>query len=289
MSNYLKELSGISKATHNSSTVILGKPGSGKTTVAGTFPKPMLLISLGNDGGAEVLRGYSDTDVQMITLDNDTPATNSMSLYQKLMGLLDELKGNKHFKSVVIDPYTTVQESLVNYMTHQKGKMLTQQEYGVVGKLMLDMRDKIDTLANGSVEFVLVCHIKENNQTDSITGEQTKELVPKMTINNGKILLEHPSAVLYCCKKTVAGEDGNGVVKFLTYVGGHPNIDTKFRTAKGTVLTCGRYYENFSYDKMKKLYEGESLDDEKTIKVIEPTGDNPFEDDEQVNDNEGEW
>ena len=288
MSNYLKELCGISKATHNSSTVLLGKPGSGKTTVAGTFPKPLLLISLGKDGGAEVLRGYKDDEVQMITLDNDAVGSNSMSLYQKLMSLLDELKGNKHFKSVVIDPYTSVQESLVNYMTLQKGKMLTQQEYGVVGKLMLDMRDKIDTLATGDVEYVLVCHIKENSQTDSITGEQTKELVPKMTINNGKILLEHPSAVLYCCKKTVLDNNGVGAVKFLTYVGGHPNIDTKFRTANGTVLTTGKYYENFSYEKMKKLYDGEALEDEKTLNVVEPTGNNPFED-EKTNNDEGEW
>lgn len=281
--SYLSKIQGISKAKHNSTTIVLGKPGSGKTTFAGTFPKPLLLITVGKDGGAEVLRGYTDDDIKTINIEND----NDTSVYNKLMSILDELKDNQEFKTIVVDPYTSIQEGLINYMSAQKGKQLSQQEYGMVGQLMLNMRDKIDTIADGSKEVVLICHIKENEQTDSITGEKTKELVPKMTLNNGKILLEHASAVLYTCKKTVVNDEGNGVVKFLTYVGAHPNIDTKFRTSKGKALTAGKYYENFDYDTMRKLYNGDVLiEEQKVLKVVEPT-DNPFE--EKTNNEEKDW
>ena len=33
----------------------MGKPKSGKTLIAGSYPKPLLYISVGNDGGGRVL------------------------------------------------------------------------------------------------------------------------------------------------------------------------------------------------------------------------------------------
>ena len=32
-----------------------GKPKSGKTLIAGSYPKPLLYVSVGNDGGGRVL------------------------------------------------------------------------------------------------------------------------------------------------------------------------------------------------------------------------------------------
>ena len=46
----------ISTAVHNKLTVILGKPGSAKTTASGTYPKPILYVQVGKDGGSEVLK-----------------------------------------------------------------------------------------------------------------------------------------------------------------------------------------------------------------------------------------
>ena len=33
----------------------MGKPKSGKTMIAGSYPKPLLYVSVGNDGGGRVL------------------------------------------------------------------------------------------------------------------------------------------------------------------------------------------------------------------------------------------
>ena len=46
----LDTLRGISQEPHNKLTILMGKPGSGKTTVSGTFPKPMLYVAIDTDG-----------------------------------------------------------------------------------------------------------------------------------------------------------------------------------------------------------------------------------------------
>ena len=79
---------GISEEPHNNFIVFMGKPGSGKTTNAGTLPKPMLYISIDTDGGGEVLKGYSDDEVKVISLQSDTPgAPNSEHLQTKIMNI----------------------------------------------------------------------------------------------------------------------------------------------------------------------------------------------------------
>ena len=84
---------GISSMPYNNLTVIMGKPGSGKTTLAGTYPKPMLYVSIDSDGGGVVLKGYSDDDVKVLTIKPDKTGT----IYSKTMTLLRELDANtKH-------------------------------------------------------------------------------------------------------------------------------------------------------------------------------------------------
>lgn len=42
----------------------MGKPKSGKTIIAGSYPKPMLYVSVGNDGGGRVLLTKYRKDVE---------------------------------------------------------------------------------------------------------------------------------------------------------------------------------------------------------------------------------
>ena len=49
---------------YNNLTVIMGKPGSGKTTNVGTYPKPMLYVAIDTDGGGEVLKCYGDNEIK---------------------------------------------------------------------------------------------------------------------------------------------------------------------------------------------------------------------------------
>lgn len=263
---------GISKEPHNKLTILMGKPGSGKTTVAGTFPKPMLYVAIDTDGGGEVLKGYSDNDIKVLHITSDVPGTqNAKHVQTKLMELVKELSTTEHpYKTIVIDAYSSVEEGVVNYLEKVKQKKLNLEERGMIAGMMLNLRNALVDLSRGDVEIVAVCHIKDKESTDNTTGEKSIMIIPKMSYNNGNLLLERASAVVYCARKTIINEDNSRRVAFLSYIGAHPNMDTKLRTA-GKKIESGLYIEDFTYDKLQEIINGTKVVEEMTkLNVVEP-------------------
>lgn len=278
---------GISKEPHNNFTVIMGKPGSGKTTVAGTYPKPMLYVSIDTDGGGEVLKCYNDDEIKTIQLNSDDPTVpGAKHIQTKIMELLSELSQPHPYKTVVLDAYSSIEEGVALFWEKMKGKKLNLDERGSLGTLMLNLRNKIVELSRGDVQYVAICHIKDKKTTDNTTGEESTMIVPKMSYNNGNVLLERASNVMYCSKRTVINEDGTRRVAFLTYVGAHPNMDTKFRT-EGKLLSTGLYIENATFDKLEELRKNnKSIENIEKLNVVE-SQENPFSE-ENENKSEGE-
>ena len=278
---------GISKEPHNRLTILMGKPGSGKTTVAGTFPKPMLYVAIDTDGGGEVLKGYDDKDIQVLHITSDTPGVkDAKHLQAKLMELISELKKTNHpYKSIVIDAYSSIEEGVVTYLEKVKGKKLNLEERGGIGTMMLNLRNALVDLARSDVEIVNICHIKDKECTDNTTGEKNIMIIPKMSYNNGNALLERASAVIYCARKTIINEDNTRRVAYLSYIGAHPNMDTKLRTA-GKKIESGLYIEDFTYDKLQEIVNGtENVEKITKLNVVEPK---ESDDNEEIK-NEEEW
>lgn len=271
----------ISQEPHNRLTVIIGKPGSGKTTFAGTYPKPILYVAVDTDGGGEVLKGYADKDIQVIHVTSDNPGNGAKHVQTKLMELVKELKETKHpYKTIIIDAYSSIEEGVVNYLEKAKGKKLNLDERGSISTLMLNLRNELVDISRNDVEVVAVCHVKDKECTDNTTGEKSIMIIPKMSYNNGNLLLERASAVIYCARKTIVNEDNTRRVAFLSYVGAHPNMDTKLRTS-GKKIENGLYVEDFSYDKLQDIINGtQAVEEIKKLNVVEPK--------ETINENKNE-
>lgn len=262
----------ISQEPHNSFTVIDGKPGSGKTTLAGSFPKPMLYVAIDTDGGGEVLKCYGDDDISVLHVKSDPhDAKGSKHVQAKMMDLVAELKSVTHpYKSIIIDAYSSIEEGVVAYLEKRKGKKLNLEERGTIAGWMLNLRDELIDVARTGVEVVAVCHVKDKECTDSATGDKTTMIIPKMSYNNGNLLLERASAVIYCARKTIINDDGTRRVAFLSYLGAHPNMDTKLRTA-GKKLTNGLYVEDLTYDKLQEIINGvQPVENIQKLNVVEP-------------------
>ena len=278
---FLSQAKGISQIPSNKLDVILGFPGSGKTTLAATYPKPMLYVQIGNDGGGIVLKNWDDAEIQYLLLENDKEG----SIYVKLIGLLKELReaNGANFKTVVLDAYSSIEETMIQAATKTKGRALSWDERGAITQALISLRDEIVELSRITpTTFVEISHLKQTDSTDNISGESTTRYIPKMSQSNGNIMLERANNVMYCARKVVEGDDGKPTVKFLTYIGAHPNIDTKFRYRSESLKNSkGIYIENCTYEKIQELM---TLEKEiKSAQVIEPiqkideTDSNPFE------------
>lgn len=251
----------------------MGKPKSGKTLIAGSYPKPLLYISVGSDGGGRVLlmRYKDDVEKGLIkvkNLKNDLPVSGKIAKtsIEKLAELLRDLRkpDADKFKTIVIDTVGSLQEDYKAYMEFTKGgKAISQQEWGDVAKMVLNIKDNMKRFSEDMrVTFVWLTHTSEQELYETSGLNKELRIVPDLTIRSGIKFMKDASNIFYCCRKTTINKDGKRDVKFLTYVGPHPLMDTGTRDM---MLEVGDFVENFNYQTWQKLVEAGSLD---TITVL---------------------
>lgn len=251
----------------------MGKPKSGKTLIAASYPKPMLYVSIGNDGGGRVIMTKYRSDVEeglikVINLRNDPSIGGKIrkTSCEKLAELLAELRkpDADKFKTIVIDTFAALQDDYKVYLeTNKGGKALSMQEWGDVAKMVLNLKDNMKRFSEEQkVTFVWITHTSEQELTETSGLNKEIRIVPDLTIKTGIKCMKDASNIFYCCRKTCLNDKGEKEVKFLTYVGPHPLMDTGTRDM---LLKTGEFVEDFNYDKWQALIKAGVLDETKVL------------------------
>ena len=251
----------------------MGKPKSGKTLIAASYPKPMLYVSIGNDGGGRVImtKYRSDVEKGLIKVKNlrydmlvgGKIKETSCDKLAKLLRDLREPNADK-FKTIVIDTFAALQDDYKVYLeTTKGGKALSMQEWGDVAKMVLNLKDNMKRFSEEQkVTFVWITHTSEQELTETSGLNKEIRIVPDLTIKTGIKCMKDASNIFYCCRKTCLNDKGEKEVKFLTYVGPHPLMDTGTRDM---LLKTGEFVEDFNYDKWQALIKAGVLDETKVL------------------------
>ena len=269
----------------------MGKPKSGKTLIAASYPKPLLYVSIGNDGGGRVIMTKYRDDVEkglikVVNLRNDPQIGGKIrkTSCERLAELLAELRkpDADKFKTIVIDTFSALQDDYKVYLEVSKGnKALSMPEWGEVAKMVLNLKDNMKRFSEEQkVTFVWITHTSEQELTETSGLNKEIRIVPDLTIKTGIKCMKDASNIFYCCRKTCLNDKGEKEVKFLTYIGPHPLMDTGTRDM---LLKTGEFVEDFNYDKWQALIKAGVLDE---TKVLTPEVDTAVEtNDEETSEN----
>ena len=260
----------------------MGKPKSGKTLIAASYPKPLLYVSIGNDGGGRVIMTKYRDDVEkglikVVNLRNDPQIGGKIrkTSCERLAELLAELRkpDADKFKTIVIDTFSALQDDYKVYLEVSKGnKALSMPEWGEVAKMVLNLKDNMKRFSEEQkVTFVWITHTSEQELTETSGLNKEIRIVPDLTIKTGIKCMKDASNIFYCCRKTCLNDKGEKEVKFLTYIGPHPLMDTGTRDM---LLKTGEFVEDFNYDKWQALIKAGVLDE---TKVLTPEVDTAIE------------
>ena len=162
------------------------------------------------------------------------------------------------FKTIVVDTVGALQDDYKAYLEmKKKGVPLSQQEWGDVGRMVLNLKDNMKRFSGETgTKFVWITHTREQEVTETSGLNKEIRIVPDLTIQTGKKYMKDASNIFYCCRKTIIDGKGERTVKFLTYVGPHPLIDTGTRDM---YLEQGEFVENFTYDKWQEMVKAGHL------------------------------
>ena len=157
----------ISELPEGKLVVTYGRSGSGKTWFGGTFPKPLLLLKVGDDGG-NTIKKVDDVYVKDITT------------IGQLKDALKSLLKDDEFATIFVDTFSLLVNEWKNENIISKKKKMTQQAWG---DLATDTEECVRLAHRLSKKkwVVLSCH----EVTDTVEGMED-ELLPDVRCSVSK-------------------------------------------------------------------------------------------------------
>ena len=219
---------------------VYGHSGTGKTTFACTFPKPLLLI--GTEDGTRSVHNLGKQGVDFVRLNQS----------DELAELVAHVRDGDYYQTVVLDTATMLQDMVLTEILGLK-ESLVQKSWGVAkqqdwGQCALQMKEHLRRLLDLPVNVVILAQEREfNNDTDSEVIEPfvASALTPSV------VGFLNPACDYICQmyrrnkteektskigKKEVTTKRRLKEVEYCLRTGPDATYATKFRVPKGTPL-----------------------------------------------------
>lgn len=244
------EFTPVSEIATTLAALLYGRPGTGKTTIAASFPKPMLLMDI-NDKGWDSVSNVEGIKVAQV------------SQWEQIEDIYWYLKSGKSgFKSVVLDQMTAAQKLAVDKGMRDEGKddkdQITKRVWGMAaGNLntwILNYRNLIDD----GINVLFLAHDRriggdDDSDEDQIDPSVGPRMMPSVASTlNGAVKLIGNTFINE--KITVVNKRKQREMQYGMRLGPHSYYITKVRTpvnipAPTTII-------NPSYKDMISILEG---------------------------------
>jgi len=213
--------------------LIYGRSGSGKTTIAASFPKKVLLLDV-HDKGTDSIRDIEGIDVFNVVNWEDFEA-----VYWALS------KGDHEYKTVVIDTVSNLQDLAIKEVRRREhidiDGAMSQRLWGDTSRIMSQWIYAYRDLAM-NVVFLSQERLKRGSDDDSYDDQLDPEVGPAVIPSVAKVLTASVKLIgnTYIRQTTRASTKNIGTLvvqtSYMVRVGPHPFYITKVRSPKSFKL-----------------------------------------------------
>lgn len=218
------------------SALFYGRSGTGKTTLASTFPKPLLIIDISERGTDSI---------------HDIPGIDVFSLknFNELEDIFWELETKKSkYKSVVIDAMHSLQDVSITQVKMDSGKQeddqTSKRDYGLASGLLKSWMLNYISLTTIGINVIFLAHDRitesdaDDEDEDTIIPEVGPRVMPSVasTLTGSVNIVAHT----YIKEKLIRGatpkDKKTRQVDYMLRVGPHGFYNTKIRKPKKLIL-----------------------------------------------------
>lgn len=222
------------------SMLVYGRSGTGKTTFAGTWPKPALILDI-NERGTDSISNVEGVD------------RIAVETWQDIEDVYWHVKSSGHYKSVILDQVSAMQDLACSQAMEDKGKeQMSQQLWGIAGGYMKTWLTNYRNLTDDGINVLFIAHDRtskgsEESEDDQIDPSIGPRLMPSVAgMLNGAVKVISNSYI-----REVFDEDQNRKIVFCQRIAPHPYFVTKMRNPPGT--TIPEYIADATYDAILQL------------------------------------
>jgi hypothetical protein len=248
--------------TGKRSFAFYGPSGTGKTTISGTFPKPIIIVDA-KDRGTDSISEYSEEDVKVFAVEE----------WEDLEDLYAYLRENpKACKTLVIDTITQLQQVCIEKVLRDKKKdsskagdwgTMTKREWGDVSTLMKQWIILLRDLPKLQVVFLAQQRVFN---VDEDADDSDNSLAPEVGPRLSPSVAAHLNAAVDVIgstfvrrKQTVKEVNGKKIRKeraeYCLRVGPNPVYITKIRKPKA--IEAPALITNPDYDSIMAIINGD--------------------------------
>lgn len=260
------DLKGRIQAVHELPLVVsalfYGRSGTGKTTLAASFPGPALLLDIREKGTNSV---YDVKDLDVLSVED----------WQDIEDVYWMLKKGSRYKTVIIDQVSALQDMCqADIMESESKSQMSQRLFGQVsGKMktwILSYRDLIDE----GINVVFLAHDRTFGNDDSDDSDyQIDPTVGPRTMPSVATVLTGSVNVIGCTfiqeklgKRDLNTKSRSREVKYCLRLGAHGTYTTKLRTSKKNSIPA--VLENPTYDRLVAIMRGEGKEQEEKSQPV---------------------
>lgn len=226
-----------------------GRSGTGKTTLASTFPKPLLLLDV-REKGTDSIVNVSDCHTAQVDVWED---------FENFYWYLKD--GERRFKTVVIDQVTQLQDIALKkaladdnkQATDQISKRAFGQASGLLKNWLLHYRDLIDE----GINVVFIAHDRTRDGDEGDDDQIDPSVGPMLMPSVGSFLTGAVKIIGNTFIRETTELDNKRRTRKISYalrVGPHSYYITKMRSPVGVAVP--RVLVDPTYEKLTAIMRG---------------------------------